>query len=78
MRDVLISLSVMPPNAETTTMAGFAVDSTMLFTLNMLFTVPTDVPPNFNTFMSVLLCRCRAEGEWSSSAFVPMGYKNGK
>ena len=28
-------------------------DSTILFTLKMLFTEPTDVPPNFITFMKI-------------------------
>ena len=52
--EVLINLSVMPPNAETTTITGSPADSTILFTLKMLFTEPTDVPPNFITFMQIL------------------------
>ena len=45
----------MPPNAETTTITGSFADSTILFTLKMLFTEPTDVPPNFITFMKILI-----------------------
>ena len=47
----------MPPNAETTTITGSPADadSTILFTLKMLFTEPTDVPPNFITFMKILI-----------------------
>ena len=45
----------MPPNAETTTITGSLADSTILFTLKMLFTEPTDVPPNFITFMKILI-----------------------
>ena len=51
--EVRISLSVMPPSAETTTMTGSCCDSTICLTLNMLWMEPTEVPPNFITFMSV-------------------------
>ena len=51
MREVCISLSVMPPRADTTTMTGSCWASTMRFTLKMLSTEPTDVPPNFITFI---------------------------
>ena len=37
----------------TTTITGSLADSTILFTLKMLFTEPTDVPPNFITFMKI-------------------------
>ena len=48
-----MSLSVMPPRALTTTImvSFFASFSTIFFKLRMLFTEPTDVPPNFNTFI---------------------------
>ena len=51
MREAFISLSVMPPKADTTTMTGSCWTSTMRFTLKMLSTEPTDVPPNFITFI---------------------------
>ena len=51
MREVCISLSVMPPKADTTTMTGSCRASTMRFTLKILSTEPTDVPPNFITFI---------------------------
>jgi Na+/citrate or Na+/malate symporter len=41
----------MPPNAETTTIKGSLIASTILLTLKMLFAEPTDVPPNFITFI---------------------------
>jgi hypothetical protein len=43
----------MPPSALTTTTTGClrASFSTMCFKLRMLFTEPTDVPPNFKTFI---------------------------
>ena len=52
--DVAMSLSVMPPNALTTTMMGCscASFSTIAFRLRILSTEPTEVPPNFNTFIS--------------------------
>ena len=55
--DVAMSLSVMPPRALTTITTGcfFASFSTICFRLRMLFTEPTDVPPNFNTFMLFLV-----------------------
>ena len=54
-REVLINWSVIPPNADTTTITGSPADSTIFFTLKMLFTEPTDVPPNFITFMKILI-----------------------
>ena len=54
-RHVEMIKEVMPPNAETTTITGSLADSTILFTLKMLFTEPTDVPPNFITFMKILI-----------------------
>ena len=42
-------------SVETTTITGSLADSTILFTLKMLFTEPTDVPPNFITFMKILI-----------------------
>ena len=58
---VAISLSVIPPNALTTTITGcrLASVSTMRFKHKMLFTEPTDVPPNFKTFIccyNLILC----------------------
>ena len=50
---VLINLSVIPPNADTTTITGSSTASTICLTLKMLFTEPTDVPPNFITFMQL-------------------------
>ena len=41
----------MPPKALTTTMTGSVCLSTILLTLSMLSTEPTDVPPNFITFI---------------------------
>ena len=40
------------PSAETTTITGSRQLSTICLTLDMLSTEPTDVPPNFNTFIS--------------------------
>ena len=48
---VLISRFVMPPRAETTTTNSACSPATMFLTLFMLSTVPTDVPPNFITFI---------------------------
>ena len=48
---VEIKRSVMPPSADTTTIFFPGVDSTIFFTFNRLSIVPTDVPPNFNTFI---------------------------
>ena len=44
----------MPPKALTTTMTGWcrASFSTIFFRLRILETEPTDVPPNFNTFIA--------------------------
>ena len=53
--EVQISLSVIPPNAETTTITLSSIPSTIRLTLNMLLTEPTDVPPNFNTFIDMYL-----------------------
>ena len=57
-------MSVIPPKAETTTMTGSSIASTIFFTLKMLFTEPTDVPPNFNTFigMTYLIYISRLKG----------------
>ena len=51
------SWSVMPPKALTTTIMGclLASRSTMRLRLKILFTEPTDVPPNFITFISDVL-----------------------
>ena len=45
----------MPPSADTTTITRSfaAASSTMFLRFNMLFTEPTDVPPNFITFITV-------------------------
>ena len=51
--EVLINLSVIPPKADTTTITGSSTASTICLTLKMLFTEPTDVPPNFITFMQL-------------------------
>ncbi len=53
MVEVASNLSVMPPKAETTTITGSSIASTIFFTLKILFTEPTDVPPNFNTFIDM-------------------------
>ena len=47
----------MPPNADTTTMTcSFeAADSTIPLRFSILFTEPTDVPPNFITFICTML-----------------------
>ena len=47
------SLSVIPPTAETTTTMFSEADSslTIFMTLDIFFEEPTDVPPNFKTFM---------------------------
>ena len=50
-----VNLSVMPPNADTTTITGSSTASTILLTLKILFTEPTDVPPNFITFISLYI-----------------------
>ena len=66
MAPVRSSWSVMPPKADTTTMAGSWADSTMRFTVRMLSTEPTEVPPNFITFMQMswfcVLSRRRRHG----------------
>ena len=51
--EVANSWSVMPPKALTTTTTSpcCASFSTICFRLRILSTEPTDVPPNFNTFM---------------------------
>lgn len=51
-----MSWSVIPPRALTTTTIGCrrASFSTIRFKLRMLFTEPTDVPPNFKTFICLL------------------------
>jgi len=53
MDEVASNLSVMPPNADTTTITGSSMASTIFLTLKILFTEPTDVPPNFNTFIGM-------------------------
>ena len=45
----------MPDNADTTTITGSTSASTIFFTLRMPLTEPTDVPPNFNTFIVCLM-----------------------
>ena len=51
--EVLISLSVMPPSADTTTMTGSSTFSTIFFRLSILSGEPTEVPPNFSTLISI-------------------------
>ena len=41
----------MPPKADTTMMVGSCCASTIFLTLRMLLAEPTDVPPNFITFI---------------------------
>ena len=51
----VISLSVIPPNAETTTMTFSLQSQIIFFTVLRLPAFPTDVPPNFNTFITRLI-----------------------
>ena len=41
--------------ADATTITGSSTASTILLTLKILFTEPTDVPPNFITFISLYI-----------------------
>ncbi len=50
-----INKSVMPPRAETTTTLRPGVSSTIFFTFLRLSTVPTEVPPNFITFIAAAI-----------------------
>ena len=50
---VFMSLSVIQPSADTTTIAGSDNPSTIFFTLVKLSIVPTDVPPNLSTFIKI-------------------------
>ena len=50
---VRIRASVTPPSADTTTITGNVWDSIICLTLLECNTVPTDVPPNFSTFIEI-------------------------
>lgn len=52
--EVSINLSVIPPNAETTTTMESFSDSIIFFTFSIFRAVPIEVPPNFITFIERL------------------------
>ena len=78
--DVASSLSVMPPRALTTITTGcfLASFSTICLRLRILFTEPTDVPPNFNTFIVVFVCLLMLPIPRTNGVMAELGRKNTK